>query len=86
MERLEAGRHGRVRAETYAELQARAVALKEANERFEAQLKEDADHHMEGVYWLVRVLGSAFPAPSRLVHATSVFEEGWLIVQVHGTA
>ena len=37
---------------------------------------------MEGVYWLARVLGSAFPAPSRLVHATSVFEEGWLIVQV----
>ena len=32
-----------------------------------------ADHHMEGVYWLVRVLGSAFPAPLRLVHARSVF-------------
>ena len=41
-----------------------------------------ADHHMEGVYWLALVLGPAFAAPSRLVHATSVFEEGWLIVQV----
>jgi hypothetical protein len=37
---------------------------------------------MEGVYWLARVLGSAFAAPARLVHASSVFAEGWLIVQV----
>ena len=36
---------------------------------------------MEGVYRLARLLGPAFAAPSRLVHATSVFEEGWLIVQ-----
>jgi hypothetical protein len=43
---------------------------------------DKADHHMEGVYWLVRVLGPAFAAPSRLVHASAVFEEGWLIVQV----
>ena len=40
-----------------------------------------ADHHMEGVYWLARLMGLAFAAPARLVHATSVFEEGWLIVQ-----
>lgn len=37
---------------------------------------DEADHHMEGVYWLVRVLGPAFAAPSRLVHASAVFEEG----------
>ena len=42
MARLEAGRHGRVRAETYAELQARAVALKEENTRFEERLAKEA--------------------------------------------
>lgn len=42
---------------------------------------------MKGVYWLARLLGPAFAAPSRLVHAApakrlgAVFEEGWLIVQ-----
>ena len=39
------------------------------------------DLWMEGPYWLVKLLGPAFPAPSELVHAGSVFEEGWLIVQ-----
>ena len=41
---------------------------------------ERAEHYIEGVYWLAHLLGPAFPAPSRLVHATSVFEEGWMIV------
>ena len=40
-----------------------------------------AEHYIEGVYWLARLCGPAFAAPSRLVHATSEFEEGWLIVQ-----
>ena len=40
-----------------------------------------AEHYIEGVYWLALLLGPAFAAPSHLVHATSVFEEGWLIVE-----
>ena len=39
------------------------------------------DLWMEGPYWLVRLLGPAFPAPSNLVHTGSEFEEGWLIVK-----
>ena len=30
---------------------------------------------MEGPYWLVRLLGPAFPAPSALIHSGSEFEE-----------
>ena len=41
--------------------------------------------NIEGVYWLVPVLGPAFTAAvTPLVHATSLssaFEEGWLIVE-----
>ena len=39
------------------------------------------DLWMEGPYWLVLILGPAFPAPSNLIHAGSEFEEGWLIVK-----
>jgi len=42
---------------------------------------EKDDLWMEGPYWLIKLLGPAFPAPSELVHAGSVFEEGWLIAQ-----
>ena len=42
---------------------------------------EKDDLWMEGPYWLIKLLGRAFAAPSELVHAGSVFEEGWLIVQ-----
>ena len=33
-----------------------------------------ADHHMEGVYWLVHVLGPVFAAPSSFIHSSSTFE------------
>ena len=39
------------------------------------------DHWMEGPYWLIRLCGQAFAAPSNLIHAGTEFEEGWLIVQ-----
>ena len=39
------------------------------------------DLWMEGPYWLVLLLGPAFPAPSHLIHAGCAFEEGWLIVK-----
>ena len=39
------------------------------------------DLWMEGPYWLVCLLGPAFPAPSNLIHAACEFEEGWLIVK-----
>ena len=39
------------------------------------------DLWMEGPYWLVRLLGPAFPAPSHLIHSGCEFEEGWLIVK-----
>ena len=38
------------------------------------------DLWMEGPYWLVLILGPAFPAPSNLIYAGCEFEEGWLIV------
>ena len=37
---------------------------------------EKDDLWMEGPYWLIKLLGRAFAAPSELVHAGSVFEEG----------
>ena len=39
------------------------------------------DQWMEGPYWLIRLCGQAFAAPSNLIHAGIEFEEGWLIVQ-----
>ena len=37
---------------------------------------EKDDLWMEGPYWLIKLCGRAFAAPSELVHAGSVFEEG----------
>ena len=34
----------------------------------------------QGLYWLARALGPAYPAPAHMVHATDQFEEGWLVV------
>jgi len=39
------------------------------------------DVHMEGVYWLARLLDSAFPATAAMAHASEEIEEGWLIVR-----
>ena len=39
------------------------------------------DVHMEGVYWLARLLDSAFPATAAHCHASDEIEEGWLVVR-----
>jgi hypothetical protein len=44
----------------------------------------DADERdLEGDYWLAKLLGGAFECPENLVHATDVFEAGWLVVRIH---
>lgn len=41
------------------------------------------EHHLEeSNYWLALLLGGAFECPEQLVHATDVFEAGWLVVRV----
>ena len=37
---------------------------------------------LEGDYWLALLLGGAFECPEQMVHATDVFEAGWLVVRV----
>lgn len=39
------------------------------------------DVHMEGVYWLARLLDVAFPATAAMAHASDEIEEGWLVVR-----
>jgi|EP00966_Prymnesium_polylepis_P057342 hypothetical protein len=61
-------------------------SLEEFGDKLEAPMivamnVDKDDLWMEGPYWLIKLLGPAFPAPSELVHAGSVFEEGWLIAQ-----
>ena len=43
-------------------------------------VNSDPCERREGLYWLARALGPAYPAPARMVHATDQFEEGWLVV------
>ena len=42
----------------------------------------DDERHLEGDYWLALLVGGAFECPADMVHATDVFEEGWLVVRV----
>jgi hypothetical protein len=42
---------------------------------------DKADVHMEGVYWLAKLLDAAFPATAAMAHASDVFEQGWLVVK-----
>ena len=42
----------------------------------------DDERHLEGCYWLAQLLGGAFVCPENMVHATDVFEAGWLVVCV----
>jgi hypothetical protein len=42
----------------------------------------DDERDLEGSYWLALLLGGAFECPEQLVHATDVFEAGWLVVRV----
>jgi hypothetical protein len=44
---------------------------------------DDDERDLEGNYWLALLLGGAFECPEDLVHATDVFEAGWLVVRVH---
>ena len=40
------------------------------------------ERQLEGNYWLALLLGGAFVCPEQMVHATDVFEAGWLVVRV----
>ena len=42
----------------------------------------DDERHIEGDYWLALLLGGAFECLENLVHATDIFEAGWLVVRV----
>ena len=42
----------------------------------------DDERFLEGSYWLALLLGGAFQCPEQMVHATDVFEAGWLVVRV----
>ena len=42
---------------------------------------DDDERGIEGDYWLALLLGGAFECPENLVHATDVFEAGWLVVR-----
>lgn len=42
----------------------------------------DERHLEDSNYWLALLLGGAFECPEQLVHATDVFEAGWLVVRV----
>lgn len=39
------------------------------------------DLHMEGSYWLVKVLSCSFQVEEDTVHATDEFEKGWTVVE-----
>lgn len=41
----------------------------------------DDERSLEGNYWLAQLLGGAFECPEQMVHATDVFEAGWLVVR-----
>jgi hypothetical protein len=43
---------------------------------------DDDERSIEGDYWLAKLSGGAFKCPENLVHATDVFEAGWLVVRV----
>ena len=40
-----------------------------------------AERHLEGGFWLLHVDSEAFEVPENLVHATSQYEAGWLVVR-----
>lgn len=40
-----------------------------------------AERHLEGAFWLLHVDSEAFEVPENLVHATSEYEAGWLVVR-----
>ena len=40
-----------------------------------------AERHLEGGFWLLHVDSEAFEVPENLVHATSEYEAGWLVVR-----
>lgn len=46
-----------------------------------AFVADQADVHMEGVYWLAQLLDVAFPATAAMAHTSDVFKEGWLLVR-----
>ena len=63
------------------------LSLYEFAERLEAGMlvavnADDDERDIEGDYWLALLLGEAFACPESLVHATDVFEAGWLVVRV----
>jgi len=39
------------------------------------------DVHIEGPFWLAKLLDVAFQAPAAMTHASDLFEEGWFIVR-----
>lgn len=39
------------------------------------------DLHMEGSYWLVKVLSRSFEVEEDTVHASDEFEKGWTVVE-----
>ena len=64
----------------------RPPSLQEWADNLKANLlvafKAAADQrHLEGDYWLAKVLGPAFPAPADMVHAGTEYKEGWLICE-----
>ena len=63
------------------------LSLEEFAEKLEGSMvvavnAADDERHIEGDYWLALLLGGAFVCPENLVHATDVFEAGWLVVRV----
>ena len=63
------------------------LSLHEFGERLEGGMLvavnvDDDERHLEGDYWLALLLGGAFECPEDLVHATDVFEAGWLVVRI----
>ena len=41
-----------------------------------------SERQIEGDYWLASLLGASFLCPEDLVHATDIFEAGWLVVRI----
>ena len=39
------------------------------------------ERHLEGGFWLLHVDSEAFEVPENLVHTTSEYEAGWLVVR-----